>query len=301
MAAETTGDQRRRGNGPIWIASLTIAALAVGSVAWFSRPATVPRDEIAPVVSLEDEAPSVFADGTLSLKSPEAGDALQLELASSAWSGLRVVAPDAPSSPGLDSAARAPEAAPEALALDTTPAPQPRPEDLAGPGTDAAIEQETETVVDLSPDDEPLAEVATSQDTTSSVEAERPVEMRDIRVVLNAPRTVPDASLAAVIEALEQSGANADPRRVNLTISNSNVRYFHSEDAEAAAIIANGIGARLRDFTDFEPAPPEGLVEIWMAGREISAPTQTARGPLDQLAQDLRQLERDLRRALGGN
>ena len=124
---------------------------------------------------------------------------------------------------------------------------------------------------------------------------------RDLRVVLNAPRTVPDASLAAVIEALEQSGAEPDPRRVNLTISTSNVRYYHAADASAATIIADGIGAQLRDFTNFEPSPPEGLVEIWMAGREIEAASTQGNATLDQLAQELRQLQEDLTRALRGN
>ena len=125
----------------------------------------------------------------------------------------------------------------------------------------------------------------------------------NLRVLLNAPRTVSDASLAAVIDALAQSGAQPSPQRVNLTISASNVRFYHPDDAEAAAAIADGIGASLRDFTDFDPRPPAGLVEIWLAGKEIDQgqagnTTRSAGGPLDQFARDLRRLERSLRQAL---
>ena len=120
-------------------------------------------------------------------------------------------------------------------------------------------------------------------------------------MVLNAPRTVPDTSLAAVIAALAESGADPDPRRVNLTISTSNVRYYHPEDAGAATVIANGIGAQLRDFTDFQPSPPEGLVEIWMAGREIESSGPREGDAFDQIARDLQELQRNLSRILGGN
>ena len=265
-------DEPRQGNGVLWVASLTIAAIAVGSVLWLSRPASTSADDIAPILADRTVAPAADIDIVDGLVAPSADEPLAQTAEPSDWEAPARVALTRTAAPSLDalpneSVAEAPEVA--------TPWPKPRPERAF-----EVADVEAETIPTL------------------------PVPVaRDIRVVLNAPRTVPDESLAAVIDALQQSGANPDPRRVNLTISTSNVRYFHSEDAEAAAVIANGIGARLRDFTDFQPAPPEGLVEIWLAGSEIASASRTRDGerPLDQFAQDLRQLQRDLRRALGGN
>ena len=143
-------------------------------------------------------------------------------------------------------------------------------------------------------------------DPLPGVEAPIFIPDRDLRVVLNAPRTVSDDRLAGVVEALTAGGVQPRAQRVNMNISTANVRYFHPGDAEAAAIMAEGIGALLRDFTDFEPKPPEGLIEIWLAGREVGgsggggAPAQRG-GALDQIGADLRRLEQGLRRALGGN
>ena len=75
-------------------------------------------------------------------------------------------------------------------------------------------------------------------------------------------------------------------------------------ECHAAAALADGIGATLRDFTDFEPSPPEGLIEVWLAGREVGGSgggSNQSGGALDQIGADLRRLEQGLRRALGGN
>ena len=126
------------------------------------------------------------------------------------------------------------------------------------------------------------------------------VQVRNLRVVLNAPRTVTNGRLTDVVEALNSGGVIPDARRVNLTIRRANVRYFHPEDSEAAEVIASAIGADVRDFTDFEPKPDDALIEVWLSGQEIGNSGRSD-GPLDQLSEDLRRLQRGLRQALSGN
>jgi hypothetical protein len=98
-------------------------------------------------------------------------------------------------------------------------------------------------------------------------------------VVLNAPASVGDAELAALVEGLGAGGfVLAEPNRVDITISESNVRYFHAADAAAAMAVATELGAEARDFTAFSPAPPAGTIEVWLAGRGSgAAPVRTRR------------------------
>jgi hypothetical protein len=92
-------------------------------------------------------------------------------------------------------------------------------------------------------------------------------------VFFHAPDTVAaslverEASLVA--EATGLSTSVKEP--VSFTISSSNVRYFHPEDREAAAAVAEALSARLRDFTDFEPAPDVGTIEVWLEGEPEAA------------------------------
>lgn len=96
-------------------------------------------------------------------------------------------------------------------------------------------------------------------------------------VILHAPASVADAELAEAVSRLGAAGVPlGEPSRVDFTVSESNVRYFHATDAEAAAAVAEAIGARLRDFTSFAPAPPAGTIEVWLAGKGASGST-TAR------------------------
>lgn len=98
-------------------------------------------------------------------------------------------------------------------------------------------------------------------------------------VILHAPAGVADAALAGTVGRLAAAGVPVgEPSRVGFTISESNVRYFHAADAEVAAAIAAEVGARLRDFTSFDPAPPAGTIEVWLAGKggAASAPARTS-------------------------
>ncbi len=61
----------------------------------------------------------------------------------------------------------------------------------------------------------------------------------------------------------------ADTRAVTATPSQRVVRYFHAEDAPAAARLAGrlGRGWALQDFRSYEPLPAPGLLEVWLPDR----------------------------------
>jgi hypothetical protein len=68
------------------------------------------------------------------------------------------------------------------------------------------------------------------------------------------------ATLTAAGYAVEQTV------RVDFRISQTNVRYFHAEDAMLAAGVAEAIAGSARDFTDYRPSPDPGTIEVWLEG-----------------------------------
>jgi hypothetical protein len=60
-----------------------------------------------------------------------------------------------------------------------------------------------------------------------------------------------------------------ETRGVTATPSQRVVRYFHAEDAAAAARLAGrlGRGWALQDFRSYEPLPAPGLLEVWLPDR----------------------------------
>lgn len=99
------------------------------------------------------------------------------------------------------------------------------------------------------------------------------------RLVVHAPQSVSDEAFQEVLDQLTEAGYPiADSSRVPFTIKQDNIRYFHAADADLAGAIAEDLGARLRDFTSFSPAPPTGTIEIWLSGRGADpAATKTRR------------------------
>ena len=67
------------------------------------------------------------------------------------------------------------------------------------------------------------------------------------------------------------------PKPVDFTISETNIRYFHPADRAAAEDLAGALGARLRDFTGYSPSPPDGTIELWLAGKGNTPPKAVAR------------------------
>lgn len=113
------------------------------------------------------------------------------------------------------------------------------------------------------------------------------------RIVLHTPVGVSDERLGETMRRLDAAGFILDDqRRTELPISQSNVRYFYAEDAKAAAILADSIGAVSRDFTSFSPLPENGMLEIWLAGRGAGR-ASSERHPPATAAQTASQIERD--------
>ena len=81
----------------------------------------------------------------------------------------------------------------------------------------------------------------------------------------------PAERLGEVVEArLRRLGAETIERRaVGTSASTDQVRYFHAEDASKAAGLAAALEpvfgrVRVRDLTDYRPAPPLGSLEVWL-------------------------------------
>ena len=95
-----------------------------------------------------------------------------------------------------------------------------------------------------------------------------PSDAARINALLFAPALVSGAAVADSHAQLLATGYTvAEPKRVGFRISYDQVRYFSPGDEDAARSLAGAIGARVRDFTDFRPAPAEGTVEIWLSGQ----------------------------------
>lgn len=92
------------------------------------------------------------------------------------------------------------------------------------------------------------------------------------RVVLHHRAGSYAASEAAGAMASQVREAGFDlneTRAVTATPSQRVVRYFHAEDAPAAARLAGrlGRGWALQDFRSYEPLPTPGLLEVWLPDR----------------------------------
>lgn len=86
-------------------------------------------------------------------------------------------------------------------------------------------------------------------------------------VRVNVARGAPEADVPQAMASLADLGLDLrEPSRTNLNVRTSQVRFFHSEDAPAAAIMAEALGAQARDFTTFTPRPPRGEFEVWLGG-----------------------------------
>jgi hypothetical protein len=95
------------------------------------------------------------------------------------------------------------------------------------------------------------------------------------RLLVAAPGSLPDEEVGRVVEMLAAGGfGGVSSGTVDISITRSNVRYFHAEDEPAAervqALLRPDFEADVRAFTHFSPAPPPGTVELWLAGDAVS-------------------------------
>ncbi|MGI9390938.1 MAG: hypothetical protein ACR2O1_12840 [Boseongicola sp.] len=115
-------------------------------------------------------------------------------------------------------------------------------------------------------------------------------------IVLHVPNGVRQTDAQNLTTAATKAGFEIRKiRPASFSISQTNVRYFYKSNEIAARKLASAIDGRLRDFTEFEPLPDPGVIEIWLEGRGTSASRQedsAERGGI------LRELSAELRRIL---
>lgn len=188
---------------------------------------------------------------------------------------LPPAAPAEPAAPATRSAA--PPPAEPAVAARPAPAPEPP----AQPAT-AATQRPPEAAPAAGPPEPPqprVAETAPLPSPAAEPPAPTPVPARAERILVNVPAGATGAD--AAIAALGTAGfgdAAAQPTR--LVISASTVRYYHPEDAAAAAEVAALIAPHLpggvaepRDFSSAPSRAGPGRLEVWIAGQGGSAAT----------------------------
>ncbi|MEN0073593.1 MAG: hypothetical protein AAGC69_04375, partial [Paracraurococcus sp.] len=74
----------------------------------------------------------------------------------------------------------------------------------------------------------------------------------------------------ALLGSLREGGFDAQEARAASAVPSQRVvRYFHAEDAPAAARLAGrlGRGWAIQDFRGYEPSPPSGTLEVWLPDR----------------------------------
>jgi hypothetical protein len=89
-------------------------------------------------------------------------------------------------------------------------------------------------------------------------------------VHLRAGSAAAASAAAELTPQLREAGFDiAEVRSVGATPSQRVVRYFHGEDAAAAARLAGrlGRGWAIQDFRNFEPTPSPQTLEIWLPDR----------------------------------
>ena len=117
----------------------------------------------------------------------------------------------------------------------------------------------------------PFDQVASSQDAA-------PSDGPPVEIVIHAPPSVGAEARGTVMDVLREAGYRPDaPATVNLSIRETQLRYFHASDRPAAEAAAALLGARLRDFTDYRPSPKAGLVEVWISGEGPRTRSRTHR------------------------
>jgi hypothetical protein len=160
----------------------------------------------------------------------------------------------------------APEAGPAPVVDAAPPAPLPAAPVAAEP--EAVVAEPEVAVAAPEPEPEPAPESAP------------PPRAETVLVSILAPRDTAPGRIAEAAGTVDGLGyASRAPAEVGVTIRQTQVRYYHPEDAAAAELVASAVGGLARDFTDFRPQPPEGTVEVWLQGAPAAAP-EPVRAPV---------------------
>ncbi|MCY1126101.1 hypothetical protein OU426_04475 [Frigidibacter sp. RF13] len=149
------------------------------------------------------------------------------------------------------------------LAIPALPAAaaSPAPRTLAPPDTDQAPAADiTAAPPQLAPQPKPKPQAA---------------QFAGLAIHLHSADADPTLAEAALATLLEASAPVADSDTVGFKVSASHLRYYHAEDAEAVAALAKLLQMEARDFTSRADPPPQGFVEIWLAGTGVGNSTAT--------------------------
>lgn len=96
-------------------------------------------------------------------------------------------------------------------------------------------------------------------------------------VRIAVPETVPEEEASELAGLLQEVGiGDGRINRVGFKVSETHIRFYHAEDAESASALGEIIGTEARDFTSFRPSPPDGTLEIFLAGDRTSPPPRVA-------------------------
>ncbi len=268
---------RRRWSG----ARLPQSTLAPRAVAGSMPSTAAPRLEL-PEVPDRPAAGGNAAPGAVlaAVAAPAAPDA-----ATAAPEAAPVV-PQGPTDAVLRLAAAAPRIAPPfegaAPGIDLTPPAPPRP--TAPPAASAEAAPVTGTPPEILPEVLPDSEspVAAAEGIAVPEEPEPAPSAPPRADAVLVHVLVPADGAAQTAETLSEAVAalgytRREPAPVSITIRQTQVRFYHPEDAEAAQLVAETVGGPARDFTAFRPSPPEGTIEVWIEGEAPPPPAAGAR------------------------
>ncbi|MGI9391596.1 MAG: hypothetical protein ACR2O1_16180 [Boseongicola sp.] len=110
-------------------------------------------------------------------------------------------------------------------------------------------------------------------------------------VFVQSRSTQGDGELASIESAILSTGLPIGKlNRVGYKISNSHIRYYHRRDTAAASALAERIGVRVRDFTNYRPSPPIGTLEVFLSG-SVSSQRETTQSETQVIRQDRELIE----------
>jgi hypothetical protein len=121
---------------------------------------------------------------------------------------------------------------------------------------------------------EDLAEIGPVREPVRTLDSSLPAPQSNLRpepervaVAVFAPIGTAEARIEELRATLGDFGYEIYPTmRVDLTISQDQIRYYFDQDADAARALAITANAAVRDFSYFRPSPDVGLLEIWLSG-----------------------------------
>ncbi|NNE79654.1 MAG: hypothetical protein HKN18_05205 [Silicimonas sp.] len=158
-----------------------------------------------------------------------------------------------------------------ALVPESAPRPRPRSPVLkteSVPNGDSDVQ--SQAFVDGAINDPgPAALSASAPDAVPSVEgADMPPPITKLSMTILVPVTAKMQRAEQIADDLRNRGHSiARIQKVDVSIRDRNIRYFHNGDRREARRLAKAYDAELKDFTWFQPKPPTGTTEIWLSGK----------------------------------